>query len=108
MRDHLVITGPFWKNSLQVLELPPDLPPVTDVRWLIEVLHAANSLTSREATLVDADDLDHPTSELPDVHVQVDVKDFLEPLRVTCWSMPIPEDGTVLVEIKNHAGSCCR
>ncbi len=79
------------------------MPSQREVTWLIEILNAANKLSSKGAVLIDADDMDNPTADLPDVHVEVDFKDVFTPLRVTCWRAPIPKDATVVVEIKNNA-----
>ncbi|MCQ9090625.1 hypothetical protein [Vibrio alginolyticus] len=103
MPSYNEINAPFWKNSLHVLQLPDEMPSQREVTWLIEILNAANKLSSKGAVLIDVDDMDNPTADLPDVHVEVDFKDVFTPLRVTCWRAPIPKDATVVVEIKNNA-----
>ncbi|EMF7390274.1 hypothetical protein V4F62_004331 [Vibrio parahaemolyticus] len=82
MPSYNEINAPFWKNSLHVLQLPDEMPSQREVTWLIEILNAANKLSSKGAVLIDADDMDNPTADLPDVHVEVDFKDVFTPLRV--------------------------
>lgn len=94
------ITGQFWINRLEVLKLPKGVGHVGSTSWLIAVLEAANKLTRNEAQIVDSSILDAPMAEVPDVHIEIDFNDPLSILNVTCWSEPIPDDGSVYVEFK--------
>jgi hypothetical protein len=47
MPSYNEINAPFWKNSLHVLQLPDEMPSQREVTWLIEILNAANKLSSK-------------------------------------------------------------